>query len=384
MRVEDVECDAAEAEEVQDGEVDEAGSNAEDEGELVELEADAEEDCAPRRTAPDPGQPTAEQVAEHRIDHLPYRSWCEQCVMGRGTGEPHKRGPEGSIPVIAFDYLIVTRSGVFAKQQDAHGEVILKILVVKDSMSRYIGAHVVSVKGVGADRYATEKLRNDVLWLGYPKVLLKSDNEPAIVALLKETLKGLKVDVVDAAPVHPSAYDSKANGSVENACRQVQGLLRTLKFCLESRIQKRIPCGHSVMAWLVRHTAWLLSVRTRGDDGKTAYERLRGKPFSRRMVGFGEVCLAKLPTKGPSHDEDGKLRPRWCRAVFLGYDRLSVEYIFYSQGEVLKSRALQRVPAERRWAPEAFGGDQDIAVRPVPEAEPVRTLQEGPVHEARG
>ena len=255
VRVEDVECDAAEIDEIQGDELDEADGNEKDEGELVELQDEAEEDCAPRRTAPDPGQPTAEQIEEHRIDHLPYRCWCEHCVMGRGVGEPHKRGPEGCVPVIAFDYLMITRSGVFTRQQEAHGEIILKILVVEDTRSRYIGADVVSVKGVGADRYAAEKLRNDVLWLGYPKVLLKSDNEPAIVALLKETLKGLKVDAMDAAPVHPPAYDSKANGSVENACRQVQGLLRTLKFCIESRIQRRIPCGHSIMAWLVRHTA---------------------------------------------------------------------------------------------------------------------------------
>ena len=28
-----------------------------------------------------------EEVAETRIDHLPYRCWCEHCARGRGTGE---------------------------------------------------------------------------------------------------------------------------------------------------------------------------------------------------------------------------------------------------------------------------------------------------------
>ena len=46
-------------------------------------------------------------------------------------------------------------------------EIVLKILVVKESHSKFIGAHVVPVKGVGEDRYAAEKMRRDILWLGY-------------------------------------------------------------------------------------------------------------------------------------------------------------------------------------------------------------------------
>ena len=32
----------------------------------------------------DPGNPTLEQLEEHRASHLPYRSWCRWCVLGRG------------------------------------------------------------------------------------------------------------------------------------------------------------------------------------------------------------------------------------------------------------------------------------------------------------
>ena len=150
-------------------------------GELFDLGGD--EECAPRRVAPDPGDPTAEERDDHRIDHLPYRCWCEHCVRGRGTGEQHRRGPECRIPVISFDDLLITKSGIFAKEERPEAEtILLKILVVKDSWSKWIGAHVVSCKGVGEDRYAAEKLRADVAWLGHSQVILKSDNEPAIVA----------------------------------------------------------------------------------------------------------------------------------------------------------------------------------------------------------
>ena len=98
--------------------------------ETIEIElSDNEEDHAPRRTAPDPGQPTAEEEAEHRVDHYPYRSWCRHCVEGRGTGEQHTSGPEGSIPIISADYLIVTKHGVFRKDEpEAKAEIVAKIL----------------------------------------------------------------------------------------------------------------------------------------------------------------------------------------------------------------------------------------------------------------
>ena len=152
--------------------------------------------------------------------------------MGRGSGERHRAGPTSSVPVIACDYLLVTRHGIMRREeaQGSSQEILLNILVVKDASSKFIGAHVVPAKGVGEDRYAVEKIRRDVLWLGYSRIVLKCDGEPAIVAVVREVLKALKVDVVDqAAQVTPPPYDSQANGSVENAVKQVQGLLRTLK-----------------------------------------------------------------------------------------------------------------------------------------------------------
>ena len=324
---------------------------------------DEEEDCAPRRVAPDPGAPTAEEMEEHRIDHFPYRSWCEHCVAGRGTGEQHRSGPEGSLPTVACDYLLVTKKGIFTRDEVIErSSILMKILVVKDDKSKYIGAHVVPVKGAGDDRYAAEKMRGDIQWMGYSRVLLRSDNEPAIVSVLTDVLKGLKVDVVDqTAATQPPAYDSKANGSIENAVRLVQGHLRTMLGCLESRVQRRIPRDHPIMAWLVKHVAWLITVRSRSRDGRTAYERLRGKPFSRRMVGFGELCLAKLTKQHIAHDPVPKLAARWCRALFLGYDRDTNEYMMYGHGRVLRTRALQRVPGDRRWDFEAL---QEVRLSP--------------------
>ena len=49
------------------------------------------------------------------LTHLPPQPWCEQCVRGRGTENPHKRvtfeRAESTLPVIAFDFCFIKTSG---------------------------------------------------------------------------------------------------------------------------------------------------------------------------------------------------------------------------------------------------------------------------------
>ena len=71
------------------------------------------------------------------------------------------------------------------------------MLVVKDSKSRSVFAHAVPQKGLDDKGFAVDTVVSDVLWLGYSKVLLKSDNEPAMVKVLKEAIVRLKVLGVD-------------------------------------------------------------------------------------------------------------------------------------------------------------------------------------------
>ena len=325
-------------------------------GEVEEIDDEyANEDVAPKRISPDPGKPTQAQIDEHMIDHFPYRCWCEFCVRGKATGEKHGRGSGSSIPIIAFDYLFVTERGVVTREEmeaDVSQRVVLKILVVKDLQSKAIFAHTVTQKGVDADGYAVVRLVEDIKLLGYTKVILKSDNEKAIVKLLQESLRRVKTEVMDqVASEHPPSYDSQSNGSIENAVKQVQGHLRTLKFSLEMRVKASVPATHAVVSWMVEHAAWLLTIRPRGPDGLTPYQRVRGRNFGKRLLEFGEVCFYKLPTKGPRHDERGKLAERWKKGVFLGFGRYSCEYLLWDleSSTFTKSRCHQKIRVENRW-----------------------------------
>ena len=74
-----------------------------DEGDQVDIQEDVDEEVEPVRTAADPGKPTDRQIEEHRTSHLPFRSWCRWCVLGRGRGLQHRACAEPMIPVIGLD-----------------------------------------------------------------------------------------------------------------------------------------------------------------------------------------------------------------------------------------------------------------------------------------
>ena len=118
------------------------------------------------RALPTPILPTQKDIDDHWLDHLQYRSWCSACVNGRGRERPHHRVPgKRKIPTLAFDYCFATKHGIYSRgewanmPQDAIG---VKILVARELVSRATFAHVVSAKGTGEDRYASDCLVQDI------------------------------------------------------------------------------------------------------------------------------------------------------------------------------------------------------------------------------
>ena len=80
------------------------------EGNEGETEIQPEEEVADLKVGADPAMPNAAGVAEHRVTHMPYRSWCKHCVAGRGVGEQRGRhvGRQHDIPRVGVDYWFIT------------------------------------------------------------------------------------------------------------------------------------------------------------------------------------------------------------------------------------------------------------------------------------
>ena len=94
--------------------------------------------------------------------------------------------------------------------------------------------------------------------------------------------------------------DSNVNGSIERANQTIQGQIRAIKDYTERWVGATIGLDSSVLRWLVRHAAWTLTILHIGSDGKTAHQRIRGKPFNQQIAAFGEQILFKTrKTTGP-------------------------------------------------------------------------------------
>ena len=49
-----------------------------------------EEEVQPTNTLRTPSMPSQQDIDLHRLSHLPYRSWCPECVEGFAREWPHK------------------------------------------------------------------------------------------------------------------------------------------------------------------------------------------------------------------------------------------------------------------------------------------------------
>lgn len=132
--------------------------------------------------------------------------------------------------------------------------------------------------------------------VGYKRVMLKSDQEPAILDLKNKLKKVVKIDLVMEETL---VGDSQSGGMFENAVKRMQGNARTYKLAVEQRLGLHIPEDHPIMSWLIRHSTANDNRFHVGKDGMTALRRLRGRNFRRKIVEFAECVWYLVPkTKG--------------------------------------------------------------------------------------
>ena len=123
--------------------------------------------------------------------------------------------------------------------------------------------------------------------------------------------------------------------------------MRTMLLALESRLDAKIPVTHHVITWLVEHAADVLNKFAVGIDGRTAYERIKGKKYHGEMVEFGRRVMYKIPCK----PEGGLMTERWVLGTWLGKRALSDEHVVaVDTGEVCVSSAVRPPPDSESWS----------------------------------
>ena len=298
--------------------------------------------------------PTRAEREEHEITHMSYRDRCPHCVRGRGNIQPHRQDKsedsEGA-PTVAMDY------GFMRAQSEE--EQMSPMLVIKENGHGLVFAAVVPAKG-NAHPWIAKRCYRWIEGIGYPKVVIKSDNEPSITALTRDMAcrkEDGAVDIVEPNegsrkmeifPENAEVGESQINGLVERAVASMEGMVRTLKAPLEARIGMKLPPTSNALKWLVEHAAYLYNRHKVGPDGKTPYERWKSKRAKRTLCEFGERVLY-LPLKGA---RNGKLEAKFEYGIFVGVLERSGEAIISTEAGMVKARTVKRLLEENRWKPE--------------------------------
>ena len=131
---------------------------------------------------------TAAERAAHNLTHMPFRSWCPHCIRGRGRNKPHlkKKGEQDKeleIPKVSMDYF-------FASQRDREASKN-PVLVMVDETTGDKYARLCGRKGIGEDgemNWLVTDICDELRSWGHPgggshSIIMKSDSEPAVVAL---------------------------------------------------------------------------------------------------------------------------------------------------------------------------------------------------------
>ena len=298
---------------------------------------DSEEAREIPHTAPKRGkQPTGREIEEHNRTHIPFRSWCKFCVSARAPNLPHRaRNPDQSAikNEIAADYCFL---------RDVSGGPSQPVLVGRDRKTGMFFAHAVPYKGAGVE-WVAQQMARDISKCGYHgRVVLRSDQEPASQDLMGEVarLRGDLPTVLEASPVG----DSQSNGFVERAVRSVEEMIRTHKIALEAKVGEKLSISHSAIGWMIEHCADILNKCQVGRDGRTPYERLKGKKYGGTFMEFGSPVMLRVTDK----PQGGLMQERWVEGIWLGSRFNTLEHLVSrrSDGVVVRTRAVREIPPQ--------------------------------------
>ena len=145
-----------------------------DEEVLEEGHEGQEEEAEEAKRRPDIKVPSKEEVRRHNVSHLPYRSWCPQCVAGRGKDHAHharEKSEESRGEEVHFDYAFL---------RNEEGGEKATVLVGRCRRSKFLTAHVVPSKGE-SEEWVVDEVMKDLRDMGHHgQLLLRGDQERSL------------------------------------------------------------------------------------------------------------------------------------------------------------------------------------------------------------
>ena len=245
-----------------------------------------------------PKCPTPEEIARHELTHLPAATWCEACVKGRGREAPHRdqRGSmlDSVLPVIQCDYGYLT---------DVGEEPVIALFASCRS-STNLFATLCTQKGP-KDTYVVAAFASWIWELGHVRLIIQSDGEPAILALVAavrdKVIADGKAEQITCQTSPKGSHES--NGAAERTVQQVRGMARVYLEHVREKTGSEFPPKSPWWAWALRHAAWVYNrFHVRADTRVTPYakdqaQNIRSTCVTIWRVGFGETTWSTFAEK---------------------------------------------------------------------------------------
>ena len=96
-------------------------------------------------------------------------------------------------------------------------------------------------------------------------------------------------DVLEAS----AKNESQTNGAVEEAGKTIRDFVIVLKDQIEDKADMTINSDGVISLWMVRWAAMMVSRFLVGKDGRTAYERRRGRRCKVAVIPFGKSLVQR-------------------------------------------------------------------------------------------
>lgn len=367
---------AGESEEVQ-GEAEESAipGRSEDKGEEMQdgdIGDEDQEEAERPRALRDPGRPSQAEIDEHDLTHIPYRPWCNACVRAKAKNKMSLRVrgvySENLVPRVRLDYCHLTEhaeraEGGHGEEETPKAESSVTALVMQESTCRSVWAYAVEHKRA-ADDWIVEQICEDLDTIGLrnDRIVIKSDQEAAIVDIAKAVARSRASDFGTALE-NSAVGQSDSNGTIERAIQDAEGQIRVLRAALEERINVQIKLSDAIVPWMIRHAACLITHYRVRPSGRTAYQLMKGRRASAKIVEFGEPIQFKIPKTKlmPGHFED-----RWDEGIYLGFDMRSGENLVGTGVGVFRAPTIMRKTLDQRWSEGRVLSMEGCSKQPVP------------------
>ena len=133
----------------------------------------------------------------------------------------------------------------------------------------------------------------------------------------------------------------------------------------------------AILQWMIPHAADTINRFVVGDDGRTAYYRVRHKEFHGKVCEFGEQVLAKPKRSNKKIRKKGTLEPRFHDATWVGHNDRSNEHIVILKagGPAIKVRTIRPTAEGDRWRASAIKEVMATPDAPNPKDESQKDLR---------